>query len=163
MILFGGKIPKKEETLIRVSEDIEKELIETYPDSNVKAIITSLFSMILKKTMTDGSCGIREFGKFTCHKTFSSKLGADVVRFKFRISSALEKTIKTDKYILNNLPVKAKIPFTEENMKYCNNEVKLLNVKARVEASQLGDKITKEKLMSNLINELVKEDCYDND
>lgn len=143
--------------MIRLPEDVENELIEMYPEANVKAIIQSLFASVLKKTLKDGCCNIREFGKFLSHKTVSAKLATEVIRFKFKISPALERSIKTDKYLLNNIPIKAKIPFTDENKKYCNNDIKIMNTQAQIEASRLGVQLTKEKVMSNRIMDLINE------
>ena len=143
--------------MIRIPEDLETELIKKYPDSNVKAIIQAVFSGILEKTLKDGGCIIREFGNFKAFKTFSAKLNTDVVRFKFTISPALEKKIKFDTYLLNNMLAKAKIPFTEEHQKKCNTDIKLLNSEASSEAVRISAQKTREKVMSNLVSDMLKD------
>lgn len=143
--------------MIKIPEDIEKELIKNFPDSNVRGIIEAIFNSILNKALKDGSCNIREFGKFDVFKTISTKLGTEVLRMKFKISPALEKKIKFDQYLLNNAPVKAKVPFTEDHQKKCNPLIKIANAEAVAEASRLGNQKTKEKIMSNLVMEILNE------
>lgn len=143
--------------MIRIPEDLENELIAKYPDANIKAIIQSLFLGMLDKTLKDGGCIIREFGNFKAFRTHSAKLATDVVRFKFSISPALNKKIKTDAYLLNNIPVKAKVPFTEEHQKKCSTEIKLLNVEASLEAVRNSSQKTREKTMSNLVAAILEE------
>jgi len=143
--------------VIRIPEDLEREIIKKYPESNVKAIIQAVFVGILEKTLKDGGCIIREFGNFKAFRTFSAKLSTNVIRFKFTISPALEKKIKFDSYLLNTIPVKAKIPFTEEHQKHCNTEIKLLNTEASCEAVRQSAQKTREKTMSDLVSDIIKD------
>ena len=143
--------------MIRIPEDLENELIAKYPDANIKGIIQSLFLGILDKTLKDGGCSVREFGNFKSFRTHSTKMATDVVRFKFQISPALNKKIKTDSYLLNNMPVKAKVPFTEEHQKKCNTEIKLLNTEASLEAIRNSHQKTRERTMSNLVTAILND------
>lgn len=143
--------------MIRIPEDLENEIIKKYPNTNIKAILQSVFTGLIDKTLNDGGCIIREFGNFKAFKTHSSKLGKDVIRFKFTISPALEKKIKFDEYLLNNIPIKAKIPFTEEHQKKCNTEIKLLNSEAGTNAVRHSAQKTKENTMSNLVSDLLND------
>ena len=114
-----------------------------------------LFDNILEKTLKDGSCMVTEFGKFESFKTFSTKLQTEVIRFKFRISPVLEKKIKFDKYLLDNAPVKAKVPFTNINLEKCNQEVRESNIVASADAGRLGSLRTKEKGMAQIVKDLL--------
>lgn len=143
--------------MIRLPEDLENELIAKYPDANIKGIIQSLFLGIIDKTLKDGGCIVREFGNFKSFRTHSTKLATDVVRFKFQISPALNKKIKTDAYLLNNIPIKAKVPFTEEHQKKCNTEIKLLNTEAGVEALRNSTQKTRERTMTNLVTAILND------
>ena len=141
--------------MIRIPEDLMKELTDKYPDANIRHIVQLLFDNILEKTLKDGSCMITEFGKFESFKTFSTKLQTEVIRFKFRISPVLEKKIKFDKYLLDNAPVKAKVPFTEVNLEKCNQEIRESNITASTEAGRLGSLRSKEKKMSQIVQDLL--------
>ena len=143
--------------MIRLPEDLEEELVKKYPDANVRSIIQALFTGMMEKALKDGCCNVREFGKFEAYKTTSTKLGAEVIRFKFKISPALEKKIKFDEYLLNNAPVRAKVPFTEQHQLKCNQEIKKSNIEASREASQLGIQRTKEKMMTSLVKDLIND------
>jgi hypothetical protein len=147
----------KGESMVRLPEDLENELIAKYPEANVKAIIQSMFLGIIDKTLKDGGCIIREFGNFKAFRTHSAKLATDVIRFKFSISPALEKKIKFDTYLLNNIPIKAKVPFTEEHQKKCSTDIKLLNVEASSLALKNSQQKTREKTMSNLVTAMLND------
>jgi hypothetical protein len=143
--------------MIRLPEDLENEIIKKYPTANIKSILQSVFTAIVDKTLKDGGCIIREFGNFKAFKTHSAKLGKDVIRFKFTISPALEKKIKFDEYLLNNIPIKAKIPFTEEHQKKCNTEIKLLNTEASTSAVRHSAEKTRENIMSSLVSDMLND------
>ncbi len=147
--------------MIKVSEEIEKELEKKYPNTDIKNIIENLFKCIIEKTLKDGSCNIREFGKFTSFKTYSKKLECDVVRMKFRLSNSIENKIKKDKYLLGIVAAKAKVPFTEEHQAKCNNDVKLANVQANLDASKIGKQVKKDREMNNLILDILESDFED--
>ena len=144
--------------MIRIPEDLEDEIVKKYPESNVKSILQTVFNGLIEKTLKDGGCIIREFGNFKAFKTHSAKLGKDVIRFKFTISPALEKKIKFDEYLLNNVPIKAKIPFTEEHQKKCNTEIKLLNTEAATSAVRNSAQKTRENTMSKLVLEMLTDE-----
>jgi hypothetical protein len=131
------------------------DLIKKYPESNIRKIVNDVFDIVLEKALKDGSCKVTEFGKFESYKTISTKLGSEVIRFKFKISPVLEKKIKFDQYLLNTAPVKAKVSFTDENLQKCNQDTKKANVEASIEAGKLGDLRTKEKEMSQLVMEIL--------
>lgn len=141
--------------MFRLTDDLMDDLTKKYPDVNIRKIVQDIFDGILEKTLKDGSCRVNEFGKFDSFKTFSTKLGAPVIRFKFKISPMLEKKIKFDPYLLNNAPVKAKVPFTEEHLEKCNQEIKQSNVQADMEASRHGIQRTKEKEMAQIVQDIL--------
>jgi len=141
--------------MFRLNDEIMLELSKKHPDVNVRRIVHDVFDSIIEKTLKDGSCKVSEFGKFDSYKTNSTKLGTEVIRFKFRISPFFEKKIKFDQYLLSNAPVKAKIPFTEENLEKCNQEIRASNIEADFEARKLGDLRTKEKEMGQLVLDIL--------
>jgi hypothetical protein len=141
--------------LFRLTEDVMQELSIKHPDVNIRRIVHDVIDSILEKTLKDGCSKITEFGKFESYKTYSAKLAKEVIRFKFRISPVLEKKIRFDEYLINNAPVKAKVPFTKTHLEKCNQEVKQSNVKAGVEASKLGNLRTKEKEMQQIVMDIL--------
>jgi len=141
--------------MYRLPEEIENELQKKYPNEHIKSVIQSIFQSIVEKTLKDGSCHIRELGNFSSFVTYSGKSCSKVVRFKFKTAISLIEKIKTDKYLIENLPIKAKVPFTEEHQNKCNTELKLNNTKARIEANQLGKNKTREKLANQAVLEIL--------
>ena len=89
--------------MIRLPKDVEKKLQKKYPKLNIKNFVRDLFTAVMQKSFDDGACTLREFGSFFCFKTFSSKDGKDVVRFKFRTARSLIRRLKEDKYLLKNV------------------------------------------------------------
>jgi nucleoid DNA-binding protein len=141
--------------MFRLSEDLMIELCNKYPESNVRRIVHDVFDSILEKTLKDGSCKVIQFGKFECYKTVSAKLAKEVIRFKFKISQMLEKKIKFDTYLLNNTPIKSKVPFTDENLEKCNRDIRDMNIEAAKNASKMGSIRSKEKEMSQIITDIL--------
>lgn len=137
--------------MFKIPEDLEQELQKKYPKEHIGSIIQSLFHGIIEKTLKDGSCHIRELGKFTSFVTYSGRSFSKVVRFKFKTSMALTQKIKTDQYLIENLPVKAQVSFTEKHQSKCNTELKESNTKAAIEASQLGRMRTLEKINNQIV------------
>lgn len=135
--------------MYKISEDLEKELQNKYPGVHIPTIVHMIFQSILEKTFSDGACHIREFGKFVSYKTESVKTGGEAIRFKFKISSSLDKKIKKDPYLIQNIPVKAKCEFNEINEQKVSDKqhIKTGNFQACHEASRLANKITKEKMI----------------
>ena len=141
--------------MYHLPEDLVKHLQGKYPNVHVKSLVPSLFQAILEKTLTDGSCLIRGFGSFVAYKTYSNKIGRDVIRFKFKPSQALDRKLKTDDYLLDNMPVQAKRAFDEKHAKKCeaHQEQKSYNIEAQKEAVQLGNERTRDKL---ILDEVIK-------
>lgn len=146
--------------MFRLPEDIELELQKKFPNAPIQTIIQFTFQAILDKTLRDGSCSIRDFGKFLSFKTRSNRIGRDVVRFKFKISNALSVKLKNDQYIFNNIPIKAANIFTEnhENKTKDRKDQSKANISAAKEAEKLGKKKTEEHLVLNIIQDMISKD-----
>ena len=143
--------------MFKLSEDIVLELKRKFPETPIESFIQHLFSSMLEKTLKDGSCHIREFGKFCSYQTKSSRLNSDVVRFKFKISSTLIKKINNDHYFKKVVPIKAQVPFTPEHEKACSDkrEIYLNNKEAENEAFKLGREKTDKNVSRQTITELL--------
>lgn len=128
--------------MFKLSDEIVQNLKNKFGDIPIDNIIQYLFMEILQKTITDGSCHIREFGKFVAFQTYSNKLNKHVIRYKFKPSTALLNKLNNDAYLFKKIPVKSKVPFTEENKQICHDKQnnKQLNSNAYVEAERLGSK-----------------------
>jgi len=135
--------------VFKLPEDLETELQKKFQNAHIPTITQYIFQAILEKTLKDGSCSIREFGKFISFKTTSNKMGQDVIRFKFKISNTLNNKLKIDKYLLENAPVKATNIFTVEHEEKTKDKKiqQHINMTAQKEAEKLG----KEKTKSNLV------------
>lgn len=132
--------------MYKLSPDVVENIKKKFPDSPIEKIIQYMFMEIVEKSITDGSCYIREFGKFVAFQTYSTKKKRTVIRFKFRPSVALLNKLNNDDYLLENIPVKSQIPFTEEHEQMCSQTNKELNLAAANEAEKLG----KTKSIENL-------------
>lgn len=143
--------------MFKVPADIEKDLQKKYPQIHVPTFIDDVFQRIINKVITDGCSTIREFGKFVAFVTHSKRTCRDTVRFKFKISSSLNTKIKDDEYLLQNLPVKAKVVFNHKNEAICESkqEQKQENLKASTEAIRLGRKKTQEYLAKDIISNII--------
>jgi len=141
----------------KLPEELEAELQKKFPNVHIQTITQYIFSAILNKTFNDGSCSIREFGKFVSFKTRSSRTSQDVIRFKFKISNTLNQKIKQDQYLINNTPVKALNVFSDKHEEKTKDK-KLqheANVIAQKEAEKLGKVKTQSQLVVNIINSIV--------
>lgn len=143
--------------MYKLSEDIVLNLKKKFPNADIENIIQYLFMEILQKTLNDGSSQIREFGKFISFATYSSKLQREVIRFKFKPSTALISKLNNDQYLLNNIPVKSKIPFNENHKQKCldKKENKEINSQAQIEAERLGTKRTIKNVIQHDIKDLL--------
>ena len=129
--------------MFRLPKDIENELIHKYPHVDVVNLFHDTITLMVQKSCFDGLCSIREFGKFLAFKVFSSRLGKETIRFKFKHSISFLNRLKNDKYIIENLAIKAPVPFTDEHEKKCKP-----NRNKRVDATNFlaqAHKNTKEK------------------
>jgi len=143
--------------VFKLPEDLELELQKKFPNVPIQTITQFIFQSILDKTLKDGSCSIRDLGKFISFRTRSNRVGQDVIRFKFKISNALSGKLKNDSYILDNIPVKAVNVFNEKHKENTKNrkEQSAANVLAAKEAEKLGKKKTGENLVLNIIQNMV--------
>lgn len=146
--------------MFRLPEDAELELQKKFPNAPIQQITQYLFQLILHKTLNDGACSIRSFGKFISFKTRSNRVGQDVIRFKFKISNALINKLRNDKYVLNNIPIKAVNIFAEthENKTKDKKFQSKANTTASKEAEKLGKKKTEERVVFNIINDMISKD-----
>jgi nucleoid DNA-binding protein len=139
--------------VFKIPQDLEETLKKKFPDVHIQTVVHYVIQAILEKSLKDGSCSIREFGKFITFRTRSNKIGQDVIRFKFRISNTLNNKLRVDQYLLENIPVKVQTPFTEENEEKTKDkkEQQQLNIAAQKEAEKLGKEMTMSNLVTNEI------------
>ena len=142
----------------KLPADIESELQKRFPEVHVPSIVDAIFQSIISKITRHSSCTVREFGKFTAFVTHSEKLSKDTVRFKFKISSALNKKIKSDQYLLENLPVKAQNVFDEKNQEVCESKQnkKHANLAAISEANKISKKKTDEAVAAETVSKIIR-------
>ncbi len=143
--------------MFRLPADVEAELQKKFQNVHIPTLVQYIFQTILEKALKDGSCSIREFGKYICFKTRSNKLGKDVIRLKFKISNTLDYKLKIDQYILDNVPVKAPTVFTPEQEKRTKDKKaqQKANLTAQKEAERLGKIKTKSNLVTNEVIEIM--------
>jgi nucleoid DNA-binding protein len=146
--------------MYKLPEDIEKQLQQKYNTVHIPSLVHTLFQEILQKTLKDGACHIREFGKFVSFQTQSSKTKNPTIRFKFRLALSLDKKLKGDQYLLQIVPVKAKVPFTEQHEQKVldKKEIKAYNFEALQEANKHANKVTKDRLNELEIKRILEED-----
>lgn len=142
----------------KLPEDIQDELQKKYQNINIQDLTNDLFTMILNKAMSDGSTTIREFGKFTAFKTFSTRIQRDVVRFKFKTTISLSQKLNTDEYISTGLIVKESNPFTEKNECICQEkrENRINQSQLLQEASKKSKEATQEYLAKQKILKILE-------
>ena len=139
--------------MFRLPEDLEIELQKKFQNAHIPTLAQYIFQAILEKTLHDGSCSIREFGKFVSFRTRSNKIGQDVIRFKFKMSNTLGNKLKIDQYLLENMPVKAAVVFTTEHEQKTKDKKiqQNANITAQKAAEKLGKTRTQSKLATNEI------------
>lgn len=144
-------------TIYKIPPDIEKNLEKIYPDVDITKLVHNIFEQILNKCFQDGSCTIREFGKFDCFKVFSSRVGREQVRLKFKATVSLIDKIRNDSYLLNELVSVQSREFTDEHQNRCDGKEnqKKLNYEARRLASSKQKEKTKERLAKQRILDIV--------
>lgn len=142
----------------KLPADIESDLQKRFPEVHVPTIVDAIFQSIISKITRHSNCTVREFGKFTAFVTHSEKLSKDTVRFKFKISSALNTKIKSDQYLLENLPVKAQNVFDEKNQKVCEDKQnkKHANLAAISEANRVSRTKTNEAVAAETVSKIIK-------
>jgi hypothetical protein len=138
----------------KLPEDLEIELQKKFQNAHIPTLVQYIFQGILEKTLRDGSCSIREYGKFLSFKTRSNKIGQDVIRLKFKISNTLNNKLRSDRYLLDNIPVKAINVFGDKHEQ--NTKDKKIQQTANVLAQKTAEKLGKEKTKSQLVtNEIL--------
>lgn len=142
----------------KIPADLEAELQRRFPEVHVPTIVDAIFQSMISKITRHSNCTIREFGKFTAFVTHSEKLSKDTVRFKFKISSALNKKLKSDQYLLENLPVKAQNVFDENNEKVCQDkqEKKQANLAAVSKANKVSRRKTDEAVAAETVSKIIQ-------
>jgi hypothetical protein len=141
--------------VFKLPEDLEAELQKKFQNAHIPTIVQYIFQAILEKSLRDGSCSVREFGKFISFRTRSNKIGQDVIRFKFKLSNTLSNKLRIDQYLLDSIPIKAPTVFTTEHEQKTKD--KKLQQKANIGAQKEAEKLGKEKTKSNLVtNEILE-------
>lgn len=108
--------------MYKYPEDIVEHFKKKYPNVPIDIIFHELTEQLILKCMTENCCNIKGFGKFYMFKIFSNRTKKNSIRFKFVKSATFMKNICKDKYLLNNLPTKNNVPFTEVNEDKCSDE-----------------------------------------
>lgn len=141
----------------RLPQDIEIELQKRFKEVHIPSVVDAIFQFIIQKIAKDSNCTIREFGKFIAFVTYSEKTAKNLVRFKFKLSSAFSKKLKTDRYLMENLPVKAKTPFTKQNEDACKDKQckKQANLEAVKRANQISKKKTDEAVAAETVHRII--------
>jgi len=141
----------------RLPPDIESEIQKRFGEVHVPTIVDAIFQAILTKTINDSSCTVREFGKFLAFVTHSQRMSKETVRFKFKLSSALSQKIRTDRYLLENLPIKAKNVFDETNEKACETKQpqRMANSEAMAKVNKHTRKKTDEALVAETVQKII--------
>lgn len=134
--------------MFKLPEDLEADLQKKFQNAHIPTLVQYVFQGILEKALRDGSCSVREFGKFITFRTRSNKIGQDVIRFKFKLSNTLSSKLRIDQYLLDNIPVKAATVFTTEHEQ--NTKNKKLQQNANITAQKAAEKLGKEKTKSQL-------------
>jgi hypothetical protein len=138
----------------KLPEDLEIELQKKFQNAHIPTLVQYIFQGIIEKTLKDGSCSVREFGKFLSFRTRSNKIGQDVIRFKFKLSNTLNNKLRIDQYLLDNIPVKAINVFNDKHEQ--NTKNKKLQQNANSTAQKAAEKLGKEKTKSQLVtNEIL--------
>ena len=143
--------------MYRLPEDLETELQKKFVNTHIPTIVQYIFQGLLEKTLKDGSCSIRGFGKFLSFRTRSNRIDQEVIRFKFKMTNTLGNKLKSDQYLLENMPVKALNVFSTEHEEKTKNK-KLqhnANMAAQKTAEKLGREKTKSQLATNEIMDIV--------
>lgn len=141
----------------KLPPDIESDLQKRFPEVHIPTVVDAIFQSIIVKITKDSNCTIREFGKFIAFVTHSEKMAKSIVRFKFKLSSALSKKFKSDQYLLENLPVKAQNPFTKKHEKACadKQDKKRANLEAIKKANRVSKKKTDEAIAAETVHRIV--------
>lgn len=143
----------------KLPPDIEDELQTRFPEVHVPTFVDALFQSILSKITKHADCTIREFGKFTAFVAHSKRMSKDIIRFKFKISTALNNKLKSDQYLLNNLPVRAQTPFNKQNEENVadKKDQRHANLKAKTKASSYSKQKTDETVVANEVARIVSQ------
>ena len=144
----------------KLPPDLESDLQNRFPEAHIPTIVEAIFQSILTKITRDSSCTIREFGKFSAFVTKSNRTLKEVVRFKFKLSTALQKKIRTDQYLIKNLPVKAQHAFTKEHEQKCKPKEaqKNANMEAKSQTTSVSKKRTNEALVLEKVQSIVRKE-----
>jgi nucleoid DNA-binding protein len=139
--------------MFKLPPDLEADLQKKFQNAHIPTLVQYIFQAILEKSLKDGSCSIREFGKFITFRTRSNKIGQDVIRLKFKIANTLGNKLRIDPYLLDNIPVKAATVFTPEHEEKTRDKKlqQKANITAQKEAEKLGKIKTKDHLATNEI------------
>ena len=151
--------------MFRLPPDVELELTRKYPHVDIINLVHDLITLISQKACFDGSCPIREFGKFIAFQVYSSRLNKNTIRFKFKHSESFMKRIRNDKYILENLAVKLPTPFTDDNEQKCvdKRDRKVVLNKILPNITKITEAKTNYKVATQEILNILQNDNSNND
>jgi len=143
--------------MYKLPEDVVKKIEKIYPEIDVTKLVHVLMESIIEKTLQDGNCTIRELGKFTSYVAESSRVGRDIVRFKFKVSQAFTNKIRYDEFLLENLKKEAAAEFTEAHERNCKGkrEKRHLNIIAQSNAAKHSKQMTQENVAREEILKII--------
>lgn len=145
----------------KLPEEIFQKLKDKYSDVDLKNLVNDIFEEIRDKSIQDGSCLIKNFGCFYTYKTFSSRKGSYVPRFKFRISRAFEKKFSSDSYIQNAIQTNLTRVFDkrkEQNPNYIlNNRNNKKNQSSMVNSQRIIAENSADRIFLDEISNILEE------
>jgi len=99
---------KKKHQVINKNITIPKEILDAmkkeFPGiKKMEFFVDRLFTKILEKVFSDGSCTVTRFGNFFAYKVFSNRSNQVVPRVKFSLSRAMRKKIQDDPFVMRNI------------------------------------------------------------
>ena len=146
-----------------VQAEIQRQFKLTEDQS--RRIIHTVIDQIISKTLSDGCCIIRSFGKFLAYKTFSIRTNRQMPRFKFKLTPSLTRKLNSDKYLIDHLEIQSKCEFNENHEEICKSkrELRDSNYVAQAEATKLGKKKSKEKIAATDILSMLEDDDFDDE
>jgi hypothetical protein len=151
-----------------VERDIEKILKAKFGSDfeDTKFVINTVFSNVLKKSLIDGSCLVRNFGSFRAYTHDSNKTGRREFKLKFVMSINLDEKVKNDKLLFDNIPYRKGKTFTDRDRLRVKTPERIEIFKENVENTKNIVRASKMKTIENLtkqaIDDIIENNNNDN-
>ncbi len=144
---------KKAHQVINKNITIPKEILDAmkkeFPGiKKMEFFVDRLFTKILEKVFSDGSCTVTRFGNFFAYKVYSDRSKQVVPRVKFSLSRTMRQKIQDDPFIMRSIVER------ERNTKYYRK--KKPDAGEDVDGIQ-SKKCTPEQLAKKQIAEILEE------